>query len=145
MTKPWDTTCESAIEKAALAINRKGKRCSHQRRLKKAALKQACRSLVDESGPIEQAEDFDGLFRLIRAAVNRFPESVNFYVYDTALRIGAKLNLFPTRVYLHAGTRRGPSGWMTARRRSMYLRCQRNSGPWSPMSWRMFCASSRTN
>jgi predicted kinase len=29
------------------------------------------------------------------------------YVYDTALRIGAKLNLFPARVYLHAGTRQG--------------------------------------
>ena len=29
------------------------------------------------------------------------------YVYDTALRIGAKLNLLPNKVYLHAGTRSG--------------------------------------
>jgi hypothetical protein len=29
------------------------------------------------------------------------------YIYDTSLRIGAKLNLYPKKVYLHAGTRRG--------------------------------------
>src|SRR5215468_2342022 len=29
------------------------------------------------------------------------------YVYDTALRIGAKLGVFPKEVYLHAGTRVG--------------------------------------
>jgi hypothetical protein len=30
------------------------------------------------------------------------------YAYDTSLRIGAKLNRFPTKVYLHAGARVGP-------------------------------------
>ena len=29
------------------------------------------------------------------------------YRYDTAFRIGAYRGLFPTRVYLHAGTRKG--------------------------------------
>jgi hypothetical protein len=29
------------------------------------------------------------------------------YIYDTALRIGAKLNLLPSRIYLHAGARVG--------------------------------------
>jgi hypothetical protein len=29
-------------------------------------------------------------------------------VYDTALRIGARLGLSPQQVYLHAGTRHGP-------------------------------------
>lgn len=43
---------EAAIEKAALAVNSRGKRYSHQRRLKKAALKQALHSLLDESGPL---------------------------------------------------------------------------------------------
>lgn len=97
----------SAIEKAALAVNKKGKRYSHQRRLKKAALKRAYRSLLDESGTMEQAEDFDELFRVIRSAVKPIPGIGELYVYDTTLRIGAKLNLFPTKVYLHAGTRLG--------------------------------------
>jgi hypothetical protein len=29
------------------------------------------------------------------------------YVYDTAIRLGAYLQLFPLQVYLHAGTRSG--------------------------------------
>ena len=44
---------------------------------------------------------------LIRAAVEPIPGIGELYVYDTSFRIGAKLNLFPTKVYLHAGTRRG--------------------------------------
>ena len=38
-----------AIEKAALAINSRGKRYSHQRRLKKVSLKQALGALLDAS------------------------------------------------------------------------------------------------
>jgi len=98
---------DAAIEKAALAVNSRGKRYSHQRRLKKAALKQALRNLLDESGAMEQASDFDELFKVIGAAVKPVPGIGELYVYDTSLRIGSKLNLFPTRVYLHAGTRLG--------------------------------------
>jgi hypothetical protein len=98
---------DSAIEKAALAVNSRGKRYSHQRRLKKAALKQALRALLDELGAMEQACDFDELFRLIGAAVKPISGIGELYVYDTSLRIGAKLDLLPTKVYLHAGTRLG--------------------------------------
>ncbi len=98
---------DAAIEKASLAVNSRGKRYSHQRRLKRAALKQALRTLLSESGDIEQARDFDDLFRIIKAAVVPIAGIGELYVYDTSLRIGAKLNLFPTVVYLHAGTRLG--------------------------------------
>jgi len=98
---------DAAIEKAALAINSQGKRYSHQRRLKKPALKQALRALLDESGAIKQVRNFDELFRLIGAAVKPISGIGELYVYDTSLRIGAKLNLLPTIVYLHAGTRLG--------------------------------------
>lgn len=98
---------DSAIEKAALAVNSRGRRYSHQRRLKKPALKEALRNLLDKSGALKQASDFDELFNLIRAAVKPIPGIGELYVYDTAVRIGAKLNLFPIKVYLHAGTRVG--------------------------------------
>jgi hypothetical protein len=88
-------------------VNSRGKRYSHQRRLKRAALKQALRTLLNESGDIEQARDFDDLFRIIKAAVVPIAGIGELYVYDTSLRIGAKLNLFPTIVYLHTGTRIG--------------------------------------
>lgn len=97
----------AAIETAALAVNSHGKRYSHQRRLKKAALRQALRALLHELEEIEQSRDFDELFRLINAAVKTIPGIGELYVYDTSLRIGAKLNMFPTAIYLHAGTRLG--------------------------------------
>ena len=98
---------DDAIEKAALAVNSRGKRYSHQRRLTKAALKQAFRTLRDRSEAMEEARDFDELFRIIGAAVKPIHGIGELYIYDTSFRIGAKLNLFPTKVYLHAGTRRG--------------------------------------
>jgi len=43
--------------------------------------------------------------KLIDTALEPIPGLGELYVYDTTLRIGAKLNLFPDKVYLHAGTR----------------------------------------
>ena len=46
---------------------------------------------------------------------NQFGETANSN-YDTSFRVGVKLNLFPTKVYLHAGRVSGcePLDWMTA-------------------------------
>jgi hypothetical protein len=98
---------DAAIEKAALAVNSRGKRYSHQRRLKKVALKQTLSALLDESEAIKHARDFDQLFELVGAAVKPILGIGELYVCDTSFRIGANLNLFPARIYLHAGTRRG--------------------------------------
>jgi hypothetical protein len=56
---------------------------------------------------MEKANDFGDLFHLVGAALDSIHGLGELYVYDTSLRIGAKLNLFPDRVYLHAGTRLG--------------------------------------
>ncbi|HTV57867.1 MAG TPA: hypothetical protein VMJ93_03260 [Verrucomicrobiae bacterium] len=98
---------EDAIEKAALAVNSRDKRYSHQRRLRKKALKQALGVLLAESAAIGKARDFEALLRIVRTVVKIIPGLGPLYVYDTSLRIGARLNLFPRRVYLHAGTRAG--------------------------------------
>jgi len=96
---------EGAIEKAALAVNSRSKRYSHQRRLKKKALNQALRVLIAQSDNIGKARDFESLFRIVDTVIKPIPGLGPLYVYDTSLRIGAKLGLFPRRVYLHAGTR----------------------------------------
>ncbi len=97
----------SAIERAALAINSAGKRYSHQRRLKKAVLEQARDALLTNVASISQCRTFDELFELLEAIVRPINGIGELYVYDTCLRIGAKLGLLPTEVYLHAGTRAG--------------------------------------
>lgn len=93
-----------AIRNAALAVNSRGKRYSHQRRLTKVALERALDVLSKHARAIQKAHDFDDLFHLIDTALEPISGLGELYVYDTTLRIGAKLNLFPDKVYLHAGT-----------------------------------------
>jgi hypothetical protein len=97
----------AAIENAALAIDRRGKRLSHQRRLKKAALRKALTVLTDQSRALEDAGTFDALLKLVDNAARSIPGIGELYIYDTALRLGAKLNLFPEKIYVHAGARKG--------------------------------------
>ena len=100
-------TLESAIQYAALAINSKGRRYSHQRRLKKAALEKAQQALLMNSEAIAQAKSFDDLFSLVGTILGPIGGIGELYVYDTSLRIGARLHLLPKKVYLHRGTRLG--------------------------------------
>lgn len=100
-------TLEKAIYFAALAINSDGKRYSHQRRLRQTALKQAHKILQANRPQLEQCKDFDELYSLLERLLIPIKGIGELYVYDTALRIGAKLGLLPQKVYLHAGTRIG--------------------------------------
>lgn len=53
--------------------------------------------------------DFDGLHKLVGRLVNSASlwKDPELYVYDTTLRIGAKADIQPVHVYLHAGTSDG--------------------------------------
>ena len=97
----------ATIRLAALAVNCNGKRYSHQRRLSKAALEQARDILLKNEKAMETCRNFDDLFTLFEQLLIPIKGIGNLYVYDTALRIGAKMGLLPRRVYLHAGTRVG--------------------------------------
>jgi hypothetical protein len=113
---------QSAIRNAALAVNSRGKRYSHQRRLTRAALEDAYAAVSERAKQIGEARDFDQLFNIVGAAVDDIPGLGELYVQDTALRICAKLNLFPTRVYLHAGTREGARALgLDARTDALYI------------------------
>jgi len=100
-------TLSEAICLAALAINSKGKRYSHQRRISKTVLEQARDILLENERGICQSKDFDDLFALLERLLLHVKGLGELYVYDTALRIGAKIGVLPKRVYLHAGTRVG--------------------------------------
>lgn len=96
-----------ASETAALAVTSQGKRYSHQRRITKSALQQALHILSGQERTIRRSRNFDNLFNLIERTLKPVRGIGELYLYDTALRIGAKLNLSPTKVYLRAGTRDG--------------------------------------
>jgi len=96
-----------AIQFAALATNSIGKRYSHQRRLSRIILEQACDLLLANEKKIEQCKDFDQLDIFLDTLLAPIKGLGELYIYDTALRVGARLHLLPGKVYLHAGTRVG--------------------------------------
>ena len=101
------SSLSTAVKKAGLAINRKNKRYSHQRRIRKGILPLAENILTSNLKAIDRCSNFDELFNLIDDLL-RFVDGIGeLYIYDTSLRIGAKLNLLPEKVYLHTGTRDG--------------------------------------
>lgn len=97
----------AAIETAALAIDCRGKRQLHQRRFARSTLEKGRDALMQIRGAIRRAKSFDELHSLIEDATLPIKGINELYIYDTALRIGAKRNLLPTKVYLHRGTRQG--------------------------------------
>jgi hypothetical protein len=97
----------NAIESAALAKGPCGKRCDHQRRLTRTALSCSNALLLGVARKIARCRSFDALHTLVLDTVGAIDGIGELYIYDTSLRIGAHLNVFPQRVYLHAGTRQG--------------------------------------
>jgi hypothetical protein len=102
-----EKTLDDAIRRAALAEEPDGKRYAHQRRLKRADLEAAAAKLPTCSEDIAAASNFARLFEEVRAALRLLDGLGELYMYDTALRIGAKQGTLPVRIYLHAGTRKG--------------------------------------
>jgi hypothetical protein len=97
----------AAIEVAAAATDRDGRRHPHQRRLSRATIRHATAALLAAEARIRSAESFDALHERITAQLRDVAGAGELYAYDSAVRIGMYLRLAPTRVYLHAGTRQG--------------------------------------
>lgn len=101
------TSLESAISDATLSMDWEGKRFSHQHRLKKAILESAKKKLLSIASKLRACTTFEELHDLIGNALKSVDGAGELYVYDVSLRIGSKLELFPRKVFLHAGTRQG--------------------------------------
>jgi hypothetical protein len=103
-----EATLDSAVERAGLAQyldGKRWKRYDHQHRIPKAALRKATDKL--RRAPLAEATDFHSLCEMVKKEIDPIPGVGELTVYDTALRIGAKRELLPKRVYLHAGARVG--------------------------------------
>jgi hypothetical protein len=99
-------TEEDAVSCAGLAqIN--GKKHSHQWRIPRSVLEESRRRLLDNLPLLREAESFDELHDMISRVIRPIRGIGELAVYDTTLRVGACFGLEPTKVYLHAGTRKG--------------------------------------
>jgi hypothetical protein len=94
-----------AIVVAAKAINEQNKIHGHQRRIGRVKLNEFAEQLKLKETAISKAKNFDNLLSIIKQV--KMDGIADLTYYDTATRIGAYLNLFPDKIYLHTGTRVG--------------------------------------
>ena len=102
-------TLAAAVERAALARDADGRLFQHQWSLvgRDEVVTKARQRLSAALTEIEACDSFETLHELVKARLAGIKWLAELYYYDTAFRIGAKLNLFPRYVFLHAGTRKG--------------------------------------
>lgn len=80
----------------------------HQRRIGGGIfLKKVVPALLRHADGIAACHFFDNLHRCIKDRTRDIYRFGALAVYDTALRLGARLDLWPKVVYLHAGTKKG--------------------------------------
>ncbi len=84
-----------------------GKIHGHQHLVGKANLEQARKKLQKCSDEIANIECFDELLALVEDRTSNIHCFGVLAVYDTALRLGSYLDVWPMVVYLHAGTKKG--------------------------------------
>lgn len=95
----------NAIKVSCLNLDHEGKLHPHQYRLNKISTEKFYSQCLSNLSSFKKIKTFHELMELLdRLKVTGIGELA---VYDTATRIGAYLNIFPDRVYLHRGTREG--------------------------------------
>jgi len=97
----------AVIENAAMALREDGKLYNHQRRIPKTSLEQARIILLCQETTINSCKKFEELLQIIEGIASQISGLGELYCYETALRIGIWLQIYPEKVYLHRGTRIG--------------------------------------
>lgn len=100
-------TLKEAVSCAALALSEAGKRLSHQRRIPQSVLDESQRLLLASLPRIAKAKSFEDMHQIVKSIIQPISGIGALAVYDTALRIGAKLKLEPNVVFIQAGARTG--------------------------------------
>src|SRR5690349_20721892 len=100
-------TDDEAVSAAALARLPSGKRHPHQYRNPAASLEESRRRLLANLPGLREAGSFQELIELVEQLIRPLERMGEMVVYDTALRIGARFDLEPEKVYIHRGTRDG--------------------------------------
>ena len=79
----------------------------HQHLVGKEKLEQARKAIQRHADEIKACTSFDELLTLVEDRTSNIDRFGVLAVYDTSLRLGAHLRLWPEVVYLHAGTKKG--------------------------------------
>jgi hypothetical protein len=80
---------------------------SHQHLVGKQKLEHARKAIQRHADEIKACKSFDELLTLVEDCTAHIYRFGILAIYDTSLRLGAFLGLWPEVVYLHAGTKKG--------------------------------------
>lgn len=97
----------AALARAGRSLQRNGSLHPHQRRIGHKIASWLPAALLLRKSTIAASSDFDRVLREVQRAIGGIRRIGELAIYDVAHRIGCFLNLRPTRVYLHCGTRDG--------------------------------------
>lgn len=102
-SKPLEELIEDAIWGKEPQLNRD----YHQFRIARKTLEEMVRKLLDKAtiNQLNKCKHFDDIFIMIYAL--REPKFGPLAVYDTSLRLGAIMGLYPEVIYLHQGALEG--------------------------------------
>ncbi len=99
-----------AIQQAALGHTPVGNQVMinpHQRRPPKGSKPIAMKALTEIQEDLLNVASFEELFLMIKDVKDGVNGVGPLWAYDTALRIGWYLNLYPNQVFIHAGAKQG--------------------------------------
>lgn len=98
-----------------------GKIGIHQRRVGRKKLNEFKDVLILLEKSIKECNDFDSIYKVIFDA--KIKGIGELSVYDISFRLGKMAGVYPDKVYLHAGTRKGAVnlGIITANDKSKYI------------------------
>lgn len=107
----WYGSLESlqlAVHEAALALADENVDLDHvPDRISLTELATAKQRLLDTLPALEQAHDFDGLYRVVGECLEDLDSIGAELTFETALRIGMQVGFEPQRIYLHTDVRDG--------------------------------------
>ncbi len=85
--------------------NKDGNKYSHQRRIPDQVLEDYRKELLPLEREVRNCRNFDDIYKLFES--HQIRGIGDLAIYDVSLRVSQNYNIYPDKVYLHAGTRRG--------------------------------------
>ncbi|MGC4040339.1 MAG: hypothetical protein QM710_06015 [Flavobacterium sp.] len=103
------TSLKEAIEKAAKAedLTNNGKMFSHQRRIGSKKASEGYKKLKDKEEDFRVCNTFEDIMLITNKVMMDIYRLGPLWSYDTALRIGFHLKVYPSDVYIQAGVVKG--------------------------------------
>jgi hypothetical protein len=98
-------TLIEVIERSTKALKSNGQKSEHQKRIKNKTLQTMSEKLQQREKDFKKSKDFEEIMKIVEE--EKMSGFGKLAIYDTSLKIGARLNIRPKYIYLHAGTKKG--------------------------------------